>query len=198
MPARLRTVVRMPVRGEAGECGRGERRCDHGASVGSRIGGSGAGSARRAVRGCRCGAARAAAPDRDGEEDGRRRQIGTARCRSRSQAGQRWTEMPSFMAFSTRLSVMPEPGNATIPFGRRFSSSSLRGKGAARTWVFQSNLRTISAISINFDPGTAITYCYCLILYPLQRIVAQAPSNIRNHFARGFVLVQAHSSAHLS
>ena len=102
--------------------------------------GSGAGSARRAVRGCRCGAARAAAPDRDGEEDGRRRRIGTARCRSRSQAGQRWTGMPSFMAFSTRLSVMPGPGNATMPFGRRFSSSSLRRKGAARPWVFQFGL----------------------------------------------------------
>ena len=34
--------------------------------------------------------------------------------------------MPSLTALSTRLAVMPEPGKAMTPFGRRLSSSSLR------------------------------------------------------------------------
>ena len=46
-------------------------------------------------------------------------------------AAARITGMPSLTALSTRLSVMPEPGKAMRPFGRRLSSSSLRRKGAA-------------------------------------------------------------------
>ena len=53
------------------------------------------------------------------------------------------TGMPSCLALSTRLSVMPEPGKAMTPLGRRFSSSSLRRKGAARPCWFQSGLQTI-------------------------------------------------------
>ena len=37
---------------------------------------------------------------------------------------------------------MPEPGKAMTPLGRRFSSSSLRRKGAARPCPFQSGLHT--------------------------------------------------------
>ena len=44
----------------------------------------------------------------------------------------RQTGMPSERALSTRFSVMPEPGNAMTPFGRRLRSSSLRRNGAAR------------------------------------------------------------------
>ena len=58
------------------------------------------------------------------------------------QAAMRWTGMPSCRALSTRFSVMPEPGNAITPFGRRFSSSSLRLNGAARPWRSQSGLQT--------------------------------------------------------
>ena len=53
-----------------------------------------------------------------------------------------WTGMPSCRARSTRLSVMPEPGNAITPFGSRFSSSSLRRNGAARPCAVQSGLHT--------------------------------------------------------
>ncbi len=63
--------------------------------------------------------------------NGPRQRIGTARCRDAAQAA-RMTGMPSFMAFSTRLSVMPLPGKAMTPLGNRFSSSSLRRNGAAR------------------------------------------------------------------
>ena len=59
-----------------------------------------------------------------------------------AQAATRCTGMPSATALSTRLSVMPEPGNAMTPFGRRFSSSSLRRNGAARPCAFQSGLHT--------------------------------------------------------
>ena len=48
------------------------------------------------------------------------------------QAAQRATGMPSCRARSTRFSVMPDPGKAMTPLGRRFSSSSLRRNGAAR------------------------------------------------------------------
>ena len=41
------------------------------------------------------------------------------------------TGMPSCFALSTRLPVMPEPGNAMTPLGSRLSRSSLRRKGAA-------------------------------------------------------------------
>ena len=40
------------------------------------------------------------------------------------QAATHWTGIPSLRALSTRLSVMPEPGNAMTPLGRRSSSSS--------------------------------------------------------------------------
>ena len=46
-------------------------------------------------------------------------------------AATRWTGMPSCLALSTRLSVMPLPGNAMTPLGSRLRSSSLRRKGAA-------------------------------------------------------------------
>ena len=46
--------------------------------------------------------------------------------------------MPSFVAFSTSLSVIPELGKAMTPFGSRLSSPSLRRNGAARPWRFQS------------------------------------------------------------
>ena len=48
------------------------------------------------------------------------------------------TGMPSWRALSTRLPVMPEPGNAITPFGRKLSRSSLRRNGAALPWAFQS------------------------------------------------------------
>ena len=54
----------------------------------------------------------------------------------------RITGMPSFTALSTRLSVMPPPGNASTPFGSRLSSSSLRRNGAARPCAVQSGLHT--------------------------------------------------------
>ena len=41
------------------------------------------------------------------------------------------TGIPSWRALSTRLPVMPEPGNAMTPVGRKLRSSSLRRKGAA-------------------------------------------------------------------
>ena len=47
----------------------------------------------------------------------------------------RWTGMPSWVALSTRLSVMPEPGKAMTPLGSRFSSSSLRRNGGRRAAV---------------------------------------------------------------
>ena len=97
---------------------------------------------RRGVRGFRCGAARATAPDGEGRTG---RSGGTARpvpvVAARPQAA-RATGMPSFTAFSTRLSVMPEPGKAMRPLGSRFRSSSLRRNGAARPWRFQSGLHT--------------------------------------------------------
>ena len=54
----------------------------------------------------------------------------------------RQTGMPSDRALSTRFSVMPEPGKAITPFGRRLRSSSLRRNGAARPWRSQSGLQT--------------------------------------------------------
>ena len=39
--------------------------------------------------------------------------------------------MPILRALSIKLVVMPEPGKATRPFGRKFSRTSLRRKGAA-------------------------------------------------------------------
>ena len=113
-------------------------------------------------------------------------------------AAARRTGIPILRALSIMLFVMPEPGKATRPFGRKFSRTSLRRKGAALPSRSQFGLRIISTISIHIDPDTEITCCYCSILYSLQRLVAQAPSTIRNHFARGFVLIQAHPSAHLS
>ncbi len=59
------------------------------------------------------------------------------------QAAQRMTGMPRVRALSTRFSVMPEPGKAMTPLGRRLSSSSLRRNGAARPWRSQSGLQTI-------------------------------------------------------
>ena len=41
------------------------------------------------------------------------------------------TGIPILRALSTRLLVMPEPGKARRPFGRKFSRASLRRKGAA-------------------------------------------------------------------
>ena len=52
------------------------------------------------------------------------------------------TGMPSSRALSTRFSVMPAPGKATRPVGRSFSIWSLRRKGAARPWAFQSGRNT--------------------------------------------------------
>ena len=61
----------------------------------------------------------------------------------RSSQAARMTGMPSCLALSTRFSVMPLPGKAMTPFGRRFRSSSLRRNGAARPWRSQSGLQTI-------------------------------------------------------
>ena len=47
-------------------------------------------------------------------------------CRARQDPQHRDAELT---ALSTRLLVTPEPGNAMTPFGRRFSSSSLRRNG---------------------------------------------------------------------
>ena len=55
----------------------------------------------------------------------------------------RATGMPSFIAFSIRLSVMPEPRKAMTPLGGRSSSASLCRKGAAHPWRSQSSLQTI-------------------------------------------------------
>ena len=41
------------------------------------------------------------------------------------------TGMPACRALSTRLAVMPAPGNATMPFGRRLMMSSFLRNGAA-------------------------------------------------------------------
>ena len=60
-------------------------------------------------------------------------------------AGQAFTSktgMPSARALSTRFSLMPPPGKATRPVGRSLRSCSLRRKGAARPWAFQSGLNT--------------------------------------------------------
>ena len=46
-------------------------------------------------------------------------------------AAARSTGIPILRALSTRLLVMPEPGKARRPFGRKFSRTSLRRKGAA-------------------------------------------------------------------
>ena len=59
------------------------------------------------------------------------------------QAATHWTGIPSLRALSTRLSVMPEPGNAMTPLGNRSSSSSFLRKGAALPCASQSGLQTI-------------------------------------------------------
>ena len=60
-----------------------------------------------------------------------------------AQAATHWTGIPSLRALSTRLSVMPEPGNAITPLGSRSNSSSFLRKGAALPWASQSGLHTI-------------------------------------------------------
>ena len=52
------------------------------------------------------------------------------------------TGIPILRALSTRLLVMPEPGKARRPFGRKFSRTSLRRKGAALPSRFQLGLHT--------------------------------------------------------
>ena len=74
------------------------------------------------------------------KKNGPRRRSDATRRGGAGYAATRCTGMPSFTALSTRLSVMPEPGNAMTPLGRRFSSSSLRRNGAARPCAFQLGL----------------------------------------------------------
>ena len=57
-------------------------------------------------------------------------------------AAARRTGMPILRALSIILFVMPEPGKATRPFGRKFSSTSLRRKGAALPSLSQFGLQT--------------------------------------------------------
>ena len=52
------------------------------------------------------------------------------------------TGIPILRALSTRLLVMPEPGKARRPFGRKFSRTSLRRKGAALPSRSQFGLHT--------------------------------------------------------
>ena len=52
------------------------------------------------------------------------------------------TGIPTLRALSIILLVMPEPGKATRPFGRKFSRTSLRRKGAALPSRPQSGLQT--------------------------------------------------------
>src|SRR5271170_365612 len=54
----------------------------------------------------------------------------------------RHTGMPSLRALSARFSEMPEPGKTTRPVGSASSIVSLRLKGAALRWRFQSGLNT--------------------------------------------------------
>ena len=75
------------------------------------------------------------------------RATGVTRPAMRSGQAARMTGMPSCLALSTRFSVMPLPGKAMTPFGRRFSSSSLRRNGAARPWRSQSGLQTTKLTS---------------------------------------------------
>ena len=57
-------------------------------------------------------------------------------------AAARRTGMPILRALSIILFVMPEPGKATRPFGRKLSSTSLRRKGAALPSRSQFGLQT--------------------------------------------------------
>ena len=57
-------------------------------------------------------------------------------------AAARRTGMPILRALSIILFVMPEPGKATRPFGRKFNSTSLRRKGAALPSLSQFGLQT--------------------------------------------------------
>ena len=57
-------------------------------------------------------------------------------------AAARRTGIPILRALSTILLVMPEPGKATRPFGRKFNRTSLRRKGAALPSRFQFGLQT--------------------------------------------------------
>ena len=57
-------------------------------------------------------------------------------------AAARRTGIPILRALSTRLLVMPDPGKARTPFGRKLSSTSLRRKGAALPSRPQSGLHT--------------------------------------------------------
>ena len=57
-------------------------------------------------------------------------------------AAARRTGIPILRALSTRLFVMPEPGKARRPFGRKFSRTSLRRKGAALPSRSQLGLHT--------------------------------------------------------
>ena len=52
------------------------------------------------------------------------------------------TGIPILRALSTMLLVMPEPGKATSPFGRKLSRTSFRRKGAALPSRPQSGLQT--------------------------------------------------------
>ena len=110
----------------AADAGRGVHRDD-------RDGERGAERARgRALPQCGCAnAKRAAPPPADRGETTRPAKRG-------GQAAARMTGMPSWRARSTRFSVMPLPGKAMTPLGRRSRSSSLRRNGAARPWRCQS------------------------------------------------------------
>ena len=57
-------------------------------------------------------------------------------------AAARRTGIPILRALSTRLLVMPDPGKARRPFGRKFSRTSLRRKGAALPSRSQFGLQT--------------------------------------------------------
>ena len=57
-------------------------------------------------------------------------------------AAARRTGIPILRALSTRLLVMPDPGKATRPFGRKLSRTSLRRKGAALPSRSQFGLQT--------------------------------------------------------
>ncbi len=150
MSALLRTALHGVVRSAV--CGgavTGEARNAAAASRGgARSRRSRPGRAGRVRRRARCAAP--ARGDRCGQAGGVRirkratpppeRRHGPSRCCG--QAAQRCTGMPRLRALSTRLSVMPEPGKAMTPFGRRLSSSSLRRNGAARPCLSQSGLQT--------------------------------------------------------
>ena len=62
-------------------------------------------------------------------------------------AAARRTGIPILRALSTRLLVMPEPGKARRPFGRKFNSTSLRRKGAALPSLSQFGLQTTKLTS---------------------------------------------------